>query len=655
MPISSCLSSLRFPSELARAACTRTRRVANSIAMVPMVATVVVAIAATIAAPTLAITVFEPETGSEPRSNGDPEFGTEFGTEVGTEVGSKVGFKVGSNVGSKVGSKVGFEVGTEVVSEVGFEVGPKVGSGKSSERRSAVGSKHSSERRTTVDASVRPSAEAVATLADDITSLRSDGPQDAASRITRMLRDRPDPSTIADVIANRPSTELAADLPRGWSGRMAPLGGPRAGRVPYMLYVPRSLPAGDAPVPLLVHLHGGVGRATYPERAEDAGLGGRLWGPMSERMGMPIVLPLARAESEWWVERGEQAIAAVLRDCRRVLPIDDDRIIATGFSDGGTGCYYLAMHAPQSFAAFMPMNGQPEILTTRTATELHPRNMARSPMIAIGTRNDHLYPMSTVMPHLMPALNDGGSMRIISWESGGHQPTYFLALEPMIEAFLRTVRRPSIDSIRWRFAVPGAYGPVVVERLGGRNAETDQIMSVAPPPSMWVQLEPGGGTQVNTVIIGGLAHAIGVRPGDRILRLAGRATPDPASLVEAALRVRPGDAPTAVVERDGARRTLSGRWAAHRPRPLYRRSGRVGLAEARIMGGEMEVLTEGITRLRLEWPGPGQPPSSVRVNGSPRKVDWTPIEARELLETWAASGDAGQLRTHRSEPISVRR
>ena len=45
--------------------------------------------------------------------------------------------------------------------------------------------------------------------------------------------------------------------------------------------------------------------------------------------------------------------------------IDENRVVVSGVSDGGTGAYYVAMRDTTPFASFLPLNGYWMVLASR--------------------------------------------------------------------------------------------------------------------------------------------------------------------------------------------------------------------------------------------------------------------------------------------------
>ncbi len=114
---------------------------------------------------------------------------------------------------------------------------------------------------------------------------------------------------------------------------------------PYVLRVPEDY-RGDEPVPLLVYLSGGPGRAL-------AGWSS-AWRALAPT-GYLAVFP--QAAGMWWDQGSEEAVAALLDELLRRYDVDVNRVYLAGFSNGGTGALRYAALWPDRFAAAVSLMG----------------------------------------------------------------------------------------------------------------------------------------------------------------------------------------------------------------------------------------------------------------------------------------------------------
>lgn len=124
-----------------------------------------------------------------------------------------------------------------------------------------------------------------------------------------------------------------------------------AAKVRYEVYVPAAI-AGPAVerVPLLLFLHwaGGDGPAVVTDPTIRAA---------ADALGAVLVAPTAEL-CDWSMdERCMSQVVLLVQRLKRTLPIDDDRVVMSGFSMGGRGSFSAAAAYPSAFAGVVPVAG----------------------------------------------------------------------------------------------------------------------------------------------------------------------------------------------------------------------------------------------------------------------------------------------------------
>ena len=165
----------------------------------------------------------------------------------------------------------------------------------------------------------------------------------------------------------------------------------------YLLLVPESYdPARRYPVS--VFLHGGVGRP-------DPGPGGGWW-RNTERVTSEdhiAVIPLSTRESLWWQASQVENLSGILTELKKTYNVDENRVFATGVSDGGTGVYFLSFRDTTPWAGFLPFIGYPGVLlNSRVGADgmMHLANLVNKPLFIVNGETDRLYPVRYMEPFL---------------------------------------------------------------------------------------------------------------------------------------------------------------------------------------------------------------------------------------------------------------
>ncbi len=195
-------------------------------------------------------------------------------------------------------------------------------------------------------------------------------------------------------------------------------------------------------------LHGGIGRRTsnQPRGSGEINL------PGAEQI---YVLPYAWLDVAWW-SGGQVAIMnAIIDKLKRSYNIDENRIVVSGVSDGGTGAYYVGMHEVTPYASFLPLNGFIMVLANSRLDDgtSFPANMRNKPWFVINGGQDRLYPTSTVEPFVRHMRNNGVRTAYHPQPDAGHNTSWWPEMKDTFEQFVAdNPRDPHPDTLSWETA-----------------------------------------------------------------------------------------------------------------------------------------------------------------------------------------------------------
>ena len=483
---------------------------------------------------------------------------------------------------------------------------------------------------------------------------------DAAPRLIEKIVEA-DPGADAilaafeDGIAPRPEEARRAKIVAGWSAWTAT---DTAGvSRPYQLYVPRAIAEGARPKALLVHLHGAVGRSDYGTglgTPNTTGYASLLWPDLAEREGIVVATPLGRADCMWWTDPGVRHVRAVVRDVRRGLAIPERSVFASGFSDGASGCYYLAMTGPDPFAGFLAMNGHPAVAASSPGKQLYLRNLAASSIIAATTQEDSLYPSRTVLPHLQIAIGFGASVHVLSYPSMNHQPSYFKEQQSLITRFLSSNEPSAPSRLVWLTSDVelGRARWLEILELGKTASDRDALTPSNVPSEpgrvrLGVSLD-GATSTLASIREGSLASSLGLRVGDEVQQINADRITSSTELRQALRSLTYGGHIALAVRRDGERIVVQGTVPDFTPEPIYQRERDTAHVDITIQhdgSGEkappiVKVDTHGVRRLRVWLPNVARlhDEAFVTINGKNRDV---PIRTRSTVELLRALHEHG--------------
>jgi hypothetical protein len=420
----------------------------------------------------------------------------------------------------------------------------------------------------------------------------------------------------------------------------------RHGEFPYTIDVPETYDPSRR-YAVRFQLHGGI--ANSRENAERRGRNGigRLAG--AEQI---YVLPASWNDQPWWSTAQLENLRAILDTLKRTYNIDENHVVVSGVSDGGTGAYYVAMRDTTPYASFLPLNGFLGVLGNERLPiegDLFPGNLRNKPLFVVNGGRDPLYPIAEVEPYLRHLANGRVSITYEPQPQAGHDTSWWPSVKDAYESFVRDhPRRPYPDRLTWETTdtrVSGRAHWLVIDSLGGPGgaaADPDDLNDFTPPPRADMGFRLGHDLRIDRVMKQSMAARLGMRQGDVLVAVGDAAVAD-ARGVLAALQPYPVHSPvTFVVRRGNDTVTLTGTFdpdTVAQPRgPMFRRTGRSGRVDVARHGNAVEVSTRGVSEFTLLFsPDCVDFTQPVRVTVNGRVVHDARIE-KDLgtLMKWAA-------------------
>ena len=391
-----------------------------------------------------------------------------------------------------------------------------------------------------------------------------------------------------------------------------------------------------------MQLHGGVGRieASTPR----AGTTGRLAG--AEQI---YVLPQAWRDAPWWSARQVDNLRAILDEVKRTYNVDENRVVLSGVSDGGTGAYYVAMRNTTPFASFLPLNGFIGVLENETDSadgDLFPNNLRNKPLFVVNGGRDPLYPTSAVDPYIAQMKRGGVDVVYRPQPNAAHDTSWWPDVKDDFERFAAGHPRvPLPDTLTWESGppnIPSRAHWLVIDRLGGTAADAPSMPDVntmSTPPALDFGIRASG-ARITRVVKGSNAEQIGLRPGDIVAAINNQPVDRGADVADL-LRSFPSGRPLLLtLDRGGEPVRLTGRYAptvlpGHDA--MLRREGESGRVDLVRSGNHVDAATRGVAAFTLLL-SPDRfdlaRPVTVTANGRRVFEGMLPKDVRTLL-TWA--------------------
>lgn len=490
-------------------------------------------------------------------------------------------------------------------------------------------------------------------LSKKLSALRTAERDESEALIADILGDSISPKDISETLLSGiefvPSEERVQKLVSGWSEWTAT--DTNGVARPYQIYLPKSVAEGAAAKAMIVHMHGGVGRPNFGTGVgsrQAVGYAGFMWQDIAEVEDFLVVCPVGRRDCKWWLDNGVAHVDAVIRDVRRSMEIPEDSIFGAGFSDGGSGCYFRAMAAPDPFAGFIAMNGNPTVASFGSQKQVYLPNMAMTRTFASMTQQDALYPAKLILPHIQVALDNHADILTVSYPKMNHEPAYFGEQSEAIVNFIKSNKRKTDGRIRWYAAEPEIGKVRELEMLefasNDEAVEVDSFNVVAAPGNVRLGVQFATDfRKVDRVLPNSVAESAGMLVGDELLTFDGQELVDEGTLLEILTFKKFGDSFTCTVRRDGRKKKLEGLFPFFTPREIYRRDKPTGFAECQVIPGDkpkVMLKTKNVRRLRIWLPEELSSLARIQVDHND-KVSWRPVvqlSSQELLQAFAEKG-----------------
>ncbi|WP_353718900.1 hypothetical protein [Dyadobacter sp. 676] len=160
--------------------------------------------------------------------------------------------------------------------------------------------------------------------------------------------------------------------------------------LPYLVQLPPGFDGGKS-YPLVVVLHGAVAYQPESRDVPDSTdtFFGRFYMRMAGESGFIAVFPYGTKTYNWMMpDDGFGLVPEVVRQVKRLFPVDDSRIYVTGHSNGATGAFSYLMKQPSLFAGFSGINNRPQVRTGGTFF----RNASNRSFYNVATDYDYYFP-----------------------------------------------------------------------------------------------------------------------------------------------------------------------------------------------------------------------------------------------------------------------
>jgi predicted peptidase len=156
--------------------------------------------------------------------------------------------------------------------------------------------------------------------------------------------------------------------------------------------------------PLVFHLHGGASNLV-PDAHKSTEC---LASPGFEALDAIIISPNSNGKL-WYDPSNQIQVLALLELVSTYLPVDTNKKVIMGYSDGGNGSFFFAKYFPTLFSAAIPM-----------ATSFNPANTSgvvdkiNIPIYAIHGSEDQLFPIDITQGYINKLFTAGTDIQFVT-------------------------------------------------------------------------------------------------------------------------------------------------------------------------------------------------------------------------------------------------
>ena len=196
--------------------------------------------------------------------------------------------------------------------------------------------------------------------------------------------------------------------------------------------------------PLIVYLHGG----NVSDRDDKGSRAWDMYSFIADTIPVFVASPSANRYAPWWTAAGMERVLQAVRYMTLHYPIDPDRIILAGVSDGAAGCFLAAQTIPAPFAGFIAVSGYGGILT-QFNIPIIPEDMQTRPFLVLNNGNDRIYPAVQTKDFAAQLKAAGVNLAFRMNDTALHGFDYKMLERDSICALIDRWRKPHVRNVIW--------------------------------------------------------------------------------------------------------------------------------------------------------------------------------------------------------------
>lgn len=397
---------------------------------------------------------------------------------------------------------------------------------------------------------------------------------------------------------------------------------------PYVVYTPDSIAIGEQR-PLLVHLHGAISRPTLQTEPIAYLSRSRLLA-LADQGRYYVLFPFGQKGATWFDSVGVGMVMGQVDEVLAKFAVDPNRVFMSGFSDGGSGTFYLAANYPSRFAGFIAFNGAFPVATTLGERRSYPQNLAHRPLMVINTDKDMLYPAASMQAMIHYLRQYQPKLQALS-PKGAHDLRYLPTVMTDIIDFIDRHQRPVLSTIDWEGSSDSGLDWLHIETLASDEHPQDwhrpyQFKLHNDKASWGVQFAPAeGGLRIAMFGKNSVAKRMGAQLGDVVTAMENIPMDNAYAPYVYLADKKAGDATQLTIRRGEDTIVLNGHFNPGYDYEVFDKIAPSARVKASIQGDTLQLSTSQVQRLR------------VHVQQLPKQVRWVRLNEGELQPIGATS------------------
>ncbi|MEA2095956.1 MAG: PDZ domain-containing protein, partial [Candidatus Cloacimonadota bacterium] len=315
-------------------------------------------------------------------------------------------------------------------------------------------------------------------------------------------------------------------------------------------------------------------------------------------------------ETAWWNLTGINNLKAQIRKLKSQYNIDDNRIYISGFSDGGSGSFHLALNAPDDFAAFYPLNGMISVGSSVTQIPVFLPNFKNRFVYAINTDKDGLYPAKKMRNFIKLSLEANADIFYKEYWGFGHTFEYADKELPKIFENMKNKTRNLFKSeIYWETSML-EYGKcdwlqitAIDTLLTSKEWQKEFNVEIADERVSFGFYNDREyedyGTRISKIVQGSAADSMGLKENDIIIKMDGIEAENIGELLKLRSQKKRGDKFALTILRADKEIQLSGQFPQVTHYNALNYSKPSGAIKAVCYGNHFDIETSRVSQIAL--------------------------------------------------------